>query len=58
MTAAMKVDRVVETLALMKQGDDAFNSRDVAGMNARHHPDMIAHVTGRAAPLLGRETHA
>jgi hypothetical protein len=30
----------------MKKGDDAFNSRDVAGMNATHHPDMIAYLMG------------
>jgi hypothetical protein len=32
----------------MKKGDDAFNSRDVAGMNATNHPDIIAHVMGTA----------
>jgi hypothetical protein len=33
-------------LELMKKGDDAFNSRDVAAMNAAHHADIIAHVIG------------
>jgi hypothetical protein len=42
----------------MKNGDDAFNSRDVAGMNATHHPEMIAHVTGSAEPIRGRVAHA
>ena len=42
----------------MKKGDDAFNSRDVAGMNAIHHPDMIAHVTGSPEPIVGRVAHA
>ncbi len=58
MTAALPVDRVAQNLALMKQGDDAFNGRDVAGMDARHHPDMVAHVTGIPAPILGRTAHA
>ena len=50
--------RTTHLLALMKQGDDAFNSRDVAGMNAVHHPDMIAYVTGSAEPIYGRAAHA
>jgi len=51
-------DRTAHLLALMKQGDDAFNARDVAGMDAVHHPDMIAYVTGNAEPLYGRAAHA
>jgi hypothetical protein len=51
-------DRVSHNLNLMKKGDDAFNSRDVAAMNAVHHADMIAHVTGSAEPIYGREAHA
>jgi hypothetical protein len=51
-------DRVSYNLKLMKQGDDAFNSRDLAAMNATHHPDMIAHVTGSAEPIHGRSAHA
>jgi hypothetical protein len=42
----------------MKKGDDAFNSRDFAAMDAIHHPDMIAHVTGSADPIYGRSAHA
>jgi ketosteroid isomerase-like protein len=42
----------------MKQGDDAFNARDFAAMDAVHHPDMIAYVTGNAEPLYGRAAHA
>jgi hypothetical protein len=49
--------RTAHLLALMKKGDDAFNSRDVTGMNAVHHPDMIAHVTGSAKPISGRAAH-
>jgi hypothetical protein len=49
---------IARLLALMKQGDDAFNARDVAAMNAVHHPDMIAHIPGSAAPIRGRAAHA
>lgn len=50
--------RVAHHLSLMKEGDDAFNRRDVAAMNAAHHPDMIAHVTGSTEPIRGRDAHA
>lgn len=51
-------DRTAHLLTLMKKGDDAFNARDVAAMDAVHHPDMIAYVTGNAEPLYGRAAHA
>jgi hypothetical protein len=51
-------DRTGRLLALMKKGDDAFNARDAAGMDAVHHPNMIAYVTGNAQPLYGRAAHA
>jgi len=51
-------DRTTHLLALMKQGDDAFNSRDFAAMNGVHHPDMIAHIPGNAEPIRGRAAHA
>jgi ketosteroid isomerase-like protein len=50
--------RTAHLLALMKKGDDAFNSRDVAGMNATNHPDIIAHVMGIPKPIKGRKAHA
>jgi hypothetical protein len=50
--------RTTHLLALMKKGDDAFNSRDFAAMNAVHHSDMIAHITGNAQPIYGRAAHA
>jgi hypothetical protein len=50
--------RTAHLIDLMKQGDDAFNARDLAAMDAVHHPDMIAHVTGNAAPIYGRAAHA
>ncbi len=50
--------RTAHLLARMKQGDDAFNARDFAGMDAVHHPDMVAHMTGSAEPIYGRAAHA
>ncbi len=50
--------RTTRLLALMKQGDDAFNARDFAAMDAVHHPDMVAHTTGNAEPIYGRAAHA
>jgi long-subunit fatty acid transport protein len=49
--------RTGHLLALMKNGDDAFNSRDFAAMDTVHHPDMIAYITGNAEPLYGRPAH-
>jgi len=49
--------RTAHLLAVMKKGDDAFNARDFAGMDAVHHPDMIAYMTGLAEPVYGREAH-
>ena len=57
-TTTHDTSRTAHLLALMKKGDDAFNSRDGAAMNAIHHPDMIAHVTGSAEPIYGRAAHA
>ena len=50
--------RTAQLLALMKKGDDAFNSRDLAGMKDVHHSDMVAHVTGNAEPIKGEPAHA
>jgi SnoaL-like polyketide cyclase len=50
--------RTAHLLALMKQGDDAFNARDFAAVDEVHHPDMVAYITGLAEPVYGREAHA
>jgi SnoaL-like polyketide cyclase len=42
----------------MKKGDDAFNARDFAAVDAVHHPDMVAFITGNAQPIYGRVAHA
>jgi ketosteroid isomerase-like protein len=57
-TTAPDSRRTASLLALMKRGDDAFNAHDVEAMNAVHHPDMVAHITGNAGPLFGRDAHA
>jgi ketosteroid isomerase-like protein len=58
MTIAPGTSRIAHLLALMKKGDDAFNARDFAAVDAVHHPDMIAYITGLAEPVRGREAHA
>jgi hypothetical protein len=57
-TTTQDTSRTAHLLELMKKGDDAFNSRDFAAMDAVHHPDMIAYITGNAEPLYGRAAHA
>jgi hypothetical protein len=57
-TTTANASRTAHLLALMKKGDDAFNARDVAGMDAVHHPNMLAYVTGNAEPIYGRAAHA
>ena len=50
--------RTAHLLELMTSGDEAFNARDFAAVDAVHHPDMIAFITGLAKPLYGSEAHA
>jgi len=57
-THPVPATRSARVLELMKEGDDAFNARDVEAMNAAHHPDMVAHVTGNDQPIVGRDAHA
>jgi len=57
-TTTQNTSRTEHLLELMKKGDDAFNNRDFAAMDAIHHSDMIAHVTGSAEPIYGRAAHA
>jgi SnoaL-like protein len=51
-------NRTAHLLALMKKGDGAFNARDFAAVDATHHPDMVANITGNAQPIYGRAAHA
>ena len=57
-TTADTTNRTELLLELMTKGDDAFNTRDFEAVDAVHHPDMIAFITGLAAPVYGREAHA
>jgi len=50
--------RTGHLLALMNEGDVAFNARDHAAMDAVHDPDLIAYITGSPEPLYGRAAHA
>lgn len=50
-------DRTRHLLALMRKGDEAFNARDFATVDAVHHPKMIAYIPGAAQPIYGREAH-
>ena len=58
MATTTDTSRTAHLLALMKQGDDAFNDRDFATLNAIHHPQMVAYVTGNAEPIYGSAAHA
>jgi hypothetical protein len=57
MTSTDTTTRTERLLALMKKGDDLFNARDWPALDAVHHPDMIAYVSGNAEPIYGREAH-
>lgn len=57
-TTPTDISRTARLLALMKQGDDAFNDRDFEAMNAVHDVNMVAYVTGNANPIYGRAGHA
>src|SRR5437867_12674694 len=57
-TTTEGTSRTAHLLALMKKGDDAFNARDLAAVDEVHHPDMVAHITGLAEPVYGKEAHA
>jgi len=57
-TMADSAARTAHLLALMKKGDDAFNPRDFAAVDAVHHPKMVAHITGNAQPIYGSVKHA
>src|SRR6266576_6273944 len=56
-TTSQTTSRTAHLLALMTQGDDAFNARDFEAVDAVHHPEMVAHVTGSAEPIYGAEAH-
>lgn len=51
-------DSAPRLLELMRIGDDAFNRRDLRGMEASHHPEIVAHIVGSAEPVRGQAAHA
>jgi hypothetical protein len=57
-STAQDTSRTPQLLALMNAGDVAFNARDLAAVDAVHHPDMIAYITGSPDPIHGRAAHA
>src|SRR5438067_13886513 len=57
MSTTTTANRSERLLALMTKGDDLFNARDWEALEAVHHPDMVAHVTGSADPIYGRDAH-
>jgi ketosteroid isomerase-like protein len=57
-TASNSTSRTAHLLELMTEGDAAFNTRDFQAVDAVHHPDMIAFITGLAEPVYGRQAHA
>jgi hypothetical protein len=57
-TTANSASRTAHLVKLMTKGDDAFNSRDWDAVDAVHHLDMIAFITGLAEPVYGSEAHA
>jgi hypothetical protein len=57
-TTTNTTSRTAHLLELMTKGDDAFNARDWEAVDAVHHPDMVAHITGLAEPIYGSEAHS
>ena len=57
-TTTGNTTRTAHLLTLMKRGDDAFNARDFAAVDAVHHPNMVAHITGNPQPIYGSVAHA
>src|SRR4029077_17172765 len=57
-TMTSTATRTAHLLALMKKGDDAFNARDFAAVDAVHHPEMVAYIPGSAQPIHGSVAHA
>ena len=57
-TTTDNTSRTAHLLALMKKGDDAFNAGDFRAVDAVHHPNMVAHITGNAQPIYGSVAHA
>jgi SnoaL-like polyketide cyclase len=57
-TTPNTTSRTAHLLERMTKGDDAFNARDWEAVDAVHHPEMVAHITGLAQPIYGRDAHS
>jgi hypothetical protein len=57
MTVDTEISRTTHLLALMKQGDDAFNRADFAAMSAVHEENIVCHMMGSTEPLKGDAAH-
>jgi hypothetical protein len=57
-TTTDTTSRTAHLLKRMTEGDDAFNARDWEAVDAVHHPDMIAFITGLAEPIYGSAAHS
>jgi hypothetical protein len=57
-TTTNTTSRTAHLLELMTKGDDAFNARDWEAVDAVHHEDMVAHITGLAEPIYGSKAHS
>jgi hypothetical protein len=57
-TTTKTTSRTAHLLELMTKGDDAFNARDWEAVDAVHHEDMVAHITGLAEPIYGSKAHS
>ena len=57
-TTTNTTSQTAHLLDLMTKGDDAFNARDWEAVDAVHHPEMVAHITGLAEPIYGAEAHS
>ena len=58
MATPTPTSRTACLLERMTNGDDAFNARDWEAVDAVHHPEMVAYITGLAEPIYGREAHS
>ena len=58
MAATTPTSRTAHLVELMTKGDDAFNARDWATVDAVHDPKMVAYITGLAEPIYGSKAHS
>jgi SnoaL-like polyketide cyclase len=58
MATTHSASRTARLLDAMTKGDDALNVRDWEAVDAVHHTDMVAHITGLAQPIYGSDAHS